>query len=332
MRRRNQVLLLSVLFLVLEIASSQTINRCLPIFTKEKTGFDLVDIDKSNQNKGYDVKLLPHINVRLNKTVLLSNVKFNLCGLLPKPDTCTEPPGGAFAYYFMDGTCLPMVILTSNSARDPITLQNKVNGVAITYNNDNVDDTKKKALGPNLRFSITCNKDKTGIAQWSSQVDGEVVTLSTEHASGCGKSMEDLLAIFDQNKIICCIIFVVIGVIFCFFGRNAYKWTLLLCGFLIGFFTIALLSYSFGLLNNPTTAMAWIIFGVSILVGLIVGFLLFKFEIATIMLVCGALFALIALAILATFLASVEINKWIELLIVVASAGLGAILGAYFKE
>lgn len=332
MNNRFLILPALILFCTLQIVAGQTVNRCLPFFTKEKIGFDLVDIDKATQNKGYSVGLPTHNNTKLETLVINGAVEFNLCAQLQKPEKCKDVPGEAFAYYFTDTKCLPMVILTSNSVREPISLDSKVNGVAITYNNDNLDDSKKKAMGPNLRFKITCNKDKTGVAQWSSQVDGNVVTLSTEHATGCGKGLEYLLAIFEEHKYICSVIFVFIGVIFCFFGRNAYKWTLLLCGFLLGFFAIGLLSYSFGLLNNPKTSTTWIILGLSVLAGLIVGFLLFKFEVATIMLVCGCLFGLIAIAILATFLAGVEINKWLELVIVIVISGIGAALGAYFKE
>ena len=144
--------------------------------------------------------------------------------------------------------------------------------------------------------------------------------------------IDDLLDIFQQNKVICCIIFVLIGLLFTFFGRNAYKFTLIFCGFILGFITIAGLCYSFGLMTAATDQTKYIIFGISLLVGIIAGYLLYKFEVATIMIVCGLLTVIIVMAIIATFFANVAINTYVELVILVAAGMLGAALGAYFKE
>lgn len=333
----NKATFLSILCLLLVCQHSlgQTLNKCLPFFTNEKVGFDLVGIETANQKKPYTVTLPPHKNARINAAAVLSEVTFNLCGLMQKPEKCPEVPGGAFGYYYINGNCMPMIILTSNIVREPILIENKVKGVSLTYKNDNLDDEKKKVLGPNIQFKVTCNKDNTGVAKWTPSINlltGELITLSTEHATGCGKGIDDLLDIFQQNKWICCSIFIVIGIIFCLFGRHAYKWTLMLCGFLLGFMAVAGLCYSFGLFHNAQESTKWIALGAAILVGLIVGFLLFKFEVATVMLVCGLLFVVIAIAIIATFLANVEMNKWLEIGIIILVGCIGSALGAYFKE
>ena len=335
MTRTSSLLNLVCLLLACQLAISQTANRCLPFFTSQKVGFDLVPIETANQQKPYAVSLQPHTNDRLGVFVTIGSVEFNLCGLMTKPDSCPDVPGGAFAYYLFDGKCTPMIVLTSNVVREPITVDNKVNGVSLLYNNDNLDADKKKFMGPNVQFRVTCNKENTGVAKWSASINflnGEQVTLTAEHASGCGKGIDDILDLFEQNKVICCIIFVGIGIIFAFFGRHAYKWTLMLCGFQIGFISVAGVCYSFGIFHNAVDSTKWIALASAIIVGLIVGFLLYKFEVATIMLVCGLLFVLITMAILTTFLASVEINKWLEIGILILAGALGAILGAYFKE
>lgn len=310
---------------------SQTLNRCLPFFTNERVAFDLTGIDASNSGKEYDITLGPHLNPKTNMPVLTGNIIMKACSPATKPASCPDVPGGAFAYYIVSGTCIPFVLLTSPQGKEVITVNSKINGVVLSYNNDNLSDEQKKVV-PNLRLKVTCNKDKTGAAQWTQSTSGDYFVLTAEHASGCGTALEDVLELVKAYKWIFALVFICIGVIFTFFGKSAYKWTLLLTGFILGFMIVALISYSFGLFHNSTDTTKYIILGVSLVVGILAGFILYKMETVTVMLVCGVLSSLIVMAIMSTFFANTDINKYLVLAIVIGVGVIGGFLGGYFKE
>ena len=170
------------------------------------------------------------------------------------------------------------------------------------------------------------------MAQWSSTTEGSFIVLSTEHVSGCPKALDDLLELVKMYRWFFSAGFIVIGIIFAFFGRHAYKWTLMLTGFILGFLVVAIVCYSFGLFHNSTSGTKYAILGVSLLVGLLAGFLLYKMETLTIMIVCGVLSSLIFMAIMTTFFANNNLEKWVLLALNIGVGVIGGILGGCFKE
>lgn len=138
--------------------------------------------------------------------------------------------------------------------------------------------------------------------------------------------------IFQQNKVITFIIFFAIGLLFCFFGRHTYKWTLLLCGFLLGFLLVAGICYSMGMFVQATSGRKYTILAIAVVVGLLIGFLLFYFEQTTVSLICGVLTVLIVKALLTFFFPNLQLNRYVELAILIIAGLIGGAIGAYYKE
>lgn len=329
---KRSVLPALLLLMFLSSATAVSVNKCLPFFTKELVSFNLVPLDADLKDGTYTVQLSPHMNPTTSKLTVDSKIVFKVCGISTKPAGCPDVPVGAFSYYFADGVCFPQVIATTSQINEVIMVNSKTNGVVLGYSNKPGDSTR--TTPPDLKFKITCNKDKTGTAQWtpSLTLDGNFVVLSTEHAAGCPTALEDILEIVKMYKWFFALGFIVIGVIFAFFGRNAYKWTLLLTGFILGFLIVSIFCYSFGLLTNATDGTKYTILGISLLVGLLVGFILFKMESVTIAIVCGVLSSLIFMAVMSTFFANNSLEKWVLLLLNIGVGIIGGILGIYFKE
>ena len=321
-----------VCLLVSSPALSQTLNRCVPFFSSQRVAFDLTSLDSALNGGNYTIKYASLLNPKTGAFALDGRIEFRVCAIANVPAGCPEVPGGAFAYYFADGKCQPMVLLTSPQEKDVITVDGKVNGITIGYNNNNLDQDKQKALGPNLRMRITCNKDITNAAKWSVSTDKDYYVISTEHKAGCKNDLDDLLELVKLYKWIFAIVFIIIGGIFTFFGRHAYKWTLLLTGFIMGFLLVAVICYSFGLFHSSTENTRYVILAVSFLMGIIAGFILFKLEAVTVLIVCGVLSSLIFMAIMSTFFANLELNKYLFMAIIIAVGVIGGALGACYKE
>lgn len=312
--------------------AAQTLNRCVPFFTSELVSFDLTSLDASLNGANYSVAVRPHTNPKTNKSVVLSKVEFKVCGIATRPSSCPEVPGGAFSYYYADGVCYPQNVLLSTQDKEVIKVNSKSNGIVLTYSNKNLPEDLKKVTGPDLRFKITCNKEKTGVAQWSETIDNGVIVFSTEHAAGCPKALDDLLELVKMYKWFFAAGFIAIGIVFAFFGRNAYKWTLFLAGFILGFLLVAIVCYSFGLFHNSTDGKKYAILAISLLVGLLVGFILYKVETFTVMIVCGVLSSMIFMAVMTTFFANNNLEKWVLLAITIGVGVVGGVLGGCYKE
>ena len=80
-----------------------------------------------------------------------------------------------------------------------------------------------------------------------------------------------------KNKIVLCIIFILVGLFVCFLGRLLFKPILFITGILIGMAATWLICYATFLYDNNEQWVFWVILTVSILIGLVIGFFLFKF-------------------------------------------------------
>lgn len=312
--------------------TSQTINRCLPFFTTEKLGFDLVKIDSANNNKPF---VLSGLNFLENITtpVVNANVSFRLCNALDAPAGCPKEVPQVTGFFAQGQDCRPLNMILTKMQPSTIKDNNgKVIGVVLDYNSNDLDANTKKAIRYNMKFKVTCDKNITGNATWSFSYEPNYVVLSTSHTAGCSYGLSDILDIFDNNKLICCTVFFMIGLLFTFFGRSAFRWTMLLCGLLIGFILVAGVCYALGLFVEATEQKKYMILGAAILAGVIVGFLMFYFEKSTISIVCGALTVMIVKALMTMFFPGLVLNTYAEMGILMGAGSLGGAIGTCFKE
>ena len=80
----------------------------------------------------------------------------------------------------------------------------------------------------------------------------------------------------SENKIVMCIIFIVVGVFVCFLGRKLFKPILFIAGILLGVALVWLICYSTFLSNTTKQWVFWLVLAISILIGIILGYVLFK--------------------------------------------------------
>jgi hypothetical protein len=322
-----------IAILVVEYAASQSVNRCVPFFLDEKVSFNLVPIDSANSNKVYDVSLYPFMDASGN-LIPTSRVVFRLCANVAPPVGCPAEfeKAQAFAYVFEGTTCRVLAGILSSQAKTVSKTNNEINGVVLTYTNGNLPEEMKKMVKYNMKIQVQCDKTITDNISWSAVGDKDMITLTTRAAAGCNFSMSDILDIFESNRYICFAAFIAIGLLFTFFGRHSYKWTLLLCGFLLGFLIVAGICYSLGMFVGAENGRKYTILGAAVLVGLLVGLLLFCLEKTTVSLVCGVLTVLIATALISLIFPTLEINKWIEIAILVVAGGIGGVLGSCYKD
>ena len=322
-----------IAILVLECVAPQTVNRCVPFFVDEKVSFNLVPIDSANNNNAFDVTLLPFMDAS-GTLIVSSKVVFRLCGNVNPPSGCPIEFGKAqpFAYVIEGTTCRVLAGILSSQTKTVSKTNNDINGVVLTYTNGNLSEDLKKMVKYNLKVKVECDKTITNNINWSAVGDKDTITLSTKAAAGCKYGLNDILDIFESNRYICFAAFIAIGLLFTLFGRHAYKWTLLLCGFLLGFLLVAGICYSMGMFVGAESGKKYAILGAAIAVGLLIGLLLFCLENTTVSLVCGVLTALIVTALISLVFPSLEINKWVELGILIAAGGIGGAIGSCYKD
>lgn len=324
-------LFLAVLFF--QTSLTQTVNRCVPFFVDEKVSFNLVPIDSANNDKIYDVSLLPFTDAS-GTLISAGKVMFRLCANVAPPAGCPAEyeKAQAFAYIFEGPTCRVLAGLMSSQEKTLSKSNNDINGVVLTYTNSNLPDDIKKMMKYNLKIQVQCDKTMTDNITWSAVGDKDTITLSTRAAAGCKYGLSDILDLFETNKYICFIAFIVIGLLFTFFGRNAYKWTLLLCGFLLGFLLVAGVCYSMGMFVGADDSKKYSILGGAVTAGLFAGWLLYCMEETTVTLICGILTVLIATAHMSLFLPSLELKKGAEIGVLIVAGIIGGTIGNYHKD
>jgi Domain of unknown function (DUF4203) len=310
----------------------QTINRCMPFFASEKLGFDLVKIDTANLNKPFMLTGLTFPE-SVTKLVNGANMTFRLCNAVDTPTGCPTGIPQVTGYFAEGSDCRPLNLLQTTMIPSTMKDSNgKVIGVVLDYNSDSLDPNVKKAIRYNMKFRITCDKNITGIPSWSFKYETNYAVLSTSHAAGCSYGLSDILDIFENNKYICCSVFCVIGLLFTLFGRSAFRWTMLLCGLLIGFILVAGVCYAMGMFVEATEQKKYMILGGAILAGIIFGFIMFYFDGSTISLVCGILSVMIVKALMTLFFPGLILSSYVEMGILIAAGIIGGAIGSCFKE
>ncbi len=322
-----------IAILALHSVAAQTVNRCVPFFLDEKVSFNLVPIDSANSNKVYDVSLLPFTDAS-GTLIVMGKVVFRLCANVAPPAGCPAEfeKAQAFAYVFEGSTCRVLAGILSSQTKTVTKSNSDINGVVLTYTNGNLPEDLKKMVKYNMKVQVQCDKSITDNISWSAVGDKDTITLTTKAAAGCKFGMSDILDIFESNRYICFAAFITIGLLFTFFGNHTYKWTLLLCGFLLGFLLVAGICYSMGMFVGAESGKKYAILGAAVAAGLLIGLLLFCMEKTTVSLVCGVLTVLIVTALISLVFPSLEINKWVELGILIAAGGIGGAIGSCYKD
>ena len=330
----NQMIKIVIGLVLIQSAVTQSVNRCVPFFLKEKVGFDLVGVDSSNKNSNFDVTIIGFKDEVSGKFVVGGKIVFRMCANVLPPQGCPADleKSQPFAYFIEGTDCKVIGSMMSSQEKALLQSNGKIDGVSLSYSNKNIPEQFKAGTRFNLRYEVKCDPAKTENLSWSSVYDRDYIVLTTSSKAGCSYGMSDVMDIFESNRYICFGIFIFIGLVFTFFGNSAYKYTLLLAGFLLGFLIVAGIAYSLGMFINASDSLKYQILGGGILFGVIVGFLLFYFEKSTISLVCGVLATLMVIAILNLYFPKLELNRWVELGILVAAGIIGGVLGNIYKN
>lgn len=318
---------------MLLIASSLSItvqNRCAPIWTdSNKIAFDLNMVKKDSFDK-------PDSIVAGNL-----NIAFGLCNPISTSQVdptwpCTSKPQDNMVYVFdhLTNKCSPMTNVASTLKQD-LTKDgdDNINGITLTYENHDVPaDFSYK--GKNLKVNIKCNKDiDNSKIEWTvDDSDSKYLIFSTSAKAGCGHSLKDLIALFENYKFVAAGILFFLGILFTFFGKRFFTITLTLTGFLIGFLSIAGTAYLFSAMQTADNKKIGVIFFIAFLMGLLVGYLFYKFKVLTTMGAVGLLFFMIGNAVERLYLARWVNQQWAVICILVVFVVIGVAFGYYYSK
>lgn len=143
-------------------------------------------------------------------------------------------------------------------------------GLIITYSGGDGDTQ--------LTVEIDCNKDDLFIDNKLDISNPKSLKASFKSSAGC--KFDQLSAIwgwFKSNKWVMFAVFLVFGVIICFFGRSLFKPVLFLTAIIMSTALIMLLFYSTFLKSTTKQWVGWVVLVSSVLVGLLLGWLFMKF-------------------------------------------------------
>jgi hypothetical protein len=102
--------------------------------------------------------------------------------------------------------------------------------------------------------------------------------LTFKSTVGCRKDqLSGLWQWFNSNKWVMFAVFLVVGFLICFFGRLLFKPVIFIAGVMATVCLVWLIFYSTFLSSSTKSWVGWVVLGVSIVVGLLVGFLFIKF-------------------------------------------------------
>ena len=106
---------------------------------------------------------------------------------------------------------------------------------------------------------------------------GTTTILIADSKAACpDASLNALWKVISSNKYVMGIIFILIGTFVCFLGRKLFAPILFIAGILLGVALVWIICYSTFLSNNSKGWVFWLVLGISILIGLLIGCLLFK--------------------------------------------------------
>lgn len=318
------------MMLLASAAMSITVkNRCLPAwYDSNGIAFDL-----------NPVKTKP-IDKPDNITTDSISVAFQFCNPITPSQvdptwTCDNKPDGniAFVRDKTTGQCYPMTDVASTLSQELIKVGDDVKGVRLVYDNKNAKEGffyKNK----NVKINIMCNKDiDNANIQWIiDDSDAKFLIFTTSAKAGCGASVKDLISLFNNFKLVAAGIIFMVGILFTFFGKRFFTITLTTTGFLIGFIAIAGTAYVFGAMQTSDAKKIGVLLLISVLLGILVGWLFYKFKKLTTMAACGILFFFIGNALLRLYLSRWITKNWMEISWQVVFALIGVAFGYAFSK
>lgn len=323
------------LAVLLKTVYTQTINKCYPFFIDDRLGFDLTQLDVQNNYNPYEVPVSPFTNSR-NVPVNNAKIVFKVCGAIDTPPANCTAGKEIIAYYIEGTTCLPMTTLLSEreqSLNKDSSDNDNVKGVNIWYNNGNLQAEVRSAMNYSIKFAVTCDKAITTGFKWSAAYsDGGYITASTTGAPGCNYGIGDLLDMFARNRFIFFPIFIVLGGIFTFFGRHAYRWTLLGVGLILGFLVVTGICYATGYMIGASDTKRYIIYAIGIAVGALSGYLMFRFEENTTSVVVATFALIICKAVLVLFLPQISMNGYVTMILLIICGAIGGVVASQWRD
>lgn len=309
---------------------AQTLNRCFPYFTDDRVAFDVSAVDVKNAYAPYTQPVATFVDN--NQPVVGGVVTFKMCSAIDTPPQgCTKVPE-CIGYFQQGSACYPMTTLISDIERNLIRVNGDIGGVSLGYNNDKLDANSQQAFKYKLRFVLNCDKDMTGNYTWTTSFENGYIILTSKGPVGCKYGISDILDFFTTWKYITFPAFIAFGVILCFFGRHAYRWTLLGVGLLLGILLVWGFCTALGLLVGASDQKRYIIYGVAIAVGCLLAYLMFRFQEKMTSLVVAALAMIIFKAIMAFFFPSVQINGYLEFGLLMVCSSIGGFIAYHYKD
>lgn len=311
------------LFLLASSAMSVAVkNRCLPAwYDSNGIAFDLNPVKTQPINKPDSI------------TTDSLMIAFKMCNAISPSEIdptwgCDNKPESNIAYILdkATGKCYPMTNETSELKPELIKEGDDVKGVRLIYTNkDTISDFFYK--NKNIKINIMCNKDiDNSSIQWIiDDSDPLFLIFTTSAKAGCGASVKDLISLFNNFKLAAAGIIFLVGILFTFFGKRFFTISLTITGFIIGFISISGTAYIFGAMQTSDSKKIGVLLLISFLLGLLIGWVFYKFRKLTTMAACGILFFLIGNALLRLYLSRWIIQNWAEIafLVVVVIIGVG---------
>lgn len=331
MVRKLWAIYFEILFYVISTTVAQTLNRCFPYFTDDRIAFDLTPVDVTNNYQDYNISVTPFTE---NGTLVSdAKVVFKMCGAVdPVPSICTKIPETT-AYYLSNNTCVPMNVLLSEMQKSlNKDSTDSITGVTLYYSNENLDLDTRKQLKYQVKFVFTCDKSITNNFKWNAKFEPGFIVLSSAGRMGCQYGISDLLDMFSNNKYIFFPIFILLGGVLTFFGRHTYKWTLLFVGFILGILAVAGICYALGQFVGASDQKRYMIFGGAVLLGIIIGYLMFRYEEQTTSIVVAALALIVCKAVLTLFFPQISMNGYVTMLLLLICGGIGGVVANNWKN
>ena len=275
-------------------------NRCAPLFTKDNSvAFDLNQVKPSDSKKPENITIGAIQTEFLMCTGVPDNIVDPLWG-------CTYKPAENLAYILDGGKCYPITTPSSDLTHTILTNTDKeVTGLVMTYSNLNqTQDVKSKLYSKDLKIVVNCNKDiNNENASWTADnTDPKYLVFTTSVKAGCGHQLKDFFALFEQNRYLFGVVFFILGVLFTFFGKRFFTITLTLTGFLIGFLAIAGVAYLFSAMQKADSTKIAVLMLIAVLLGILTGYIFYRFKVVTTMAAVGILFFFIGSAIIRLYL------------------------------
>jgi hypothetical protein len=322
----------ATLCMVLLASSVMTVtikNRCMPAwYDSNGIAFDLNPVKTQPREKPDNI------------TTDSLTIAFMMCNPIVPSDVdptwaCDNKPDANIAYILdkATGKCYPMTNPASELMPELIKEGDEVKGVRMIYSNqDTKEDFSYK--NKNVKINVMCNKDiDNSNIQWIVD-DSEplYVTFTTSAKAGCGASVKDLISLFNDFKLVAAGILLLVGILFTFFGKRFFTITLTVTGFLIGFISISGSAYIFGAMQTADSKKIGVLLLISFLLGLLIGWVFYKFRKLTTMAACGILFFFIGNALLRLYLSRWIVQNWAEIAFLVLVVVIGVSFGYKFSN